>query len=435
MLEHLDQTSYYEYAGLFLLFFAGQLFFLRKKIWNVFDPLILTLIYVSFNVAIIFFLFLNGSVRNSVAIYILFGIVFFILGLKTKRIRLQPVLTKTDKAFGLSPKLTIVFIVISLAFQLIAIGFIFRQIGFGILMGTINPDLVKVTLTQDGMGIFRHIGVAGDILFVPLVAHAYFSYKMKRLTYACIIFYALKYFAFPFSKSGLVFLVFDLGILMHFYKIKFNYIILTTRKVLLVALVGSVPALVVLTNISSTYEKTIITMLMERFIVTGYGTYQYFVNDGMSFFEDLSFFERLNYYLDTLLSMLKIKDWEDMSYMAQMEHQLTGLYMPGFGANPYLFLDGHFLFGWAGIFYCYAVGFLMAFGRSLSNNVLLFFIAVKLTTHFVADPAVAQAQFVSLFFYLPVLIFLYLYARSTGVKLNFNLMNFTLEKKAAFEKI
>lgn len=118
----------------------------------------------------------------------------------------------------MSPKVTVVFIALSLTYQIIALGFMFKQIGFGILTGSVNPDLVKVSLTQDDMGMFRHIWVAGDFLLIPLVAHAFFSYKMRRLAIACVIFYVLKFLVFPMSKSGLVFLVFDLGVFLHFIR-------------------------------------------------------------------------------------------------------------------------------------------------------------------------------------------------------------------------
>ena len=67
MLEHVAETSLFGYAAIFLMFFAGQLLFLRNKLWNLFDPLILILMNVSFNAAIIFFLFLNGQVDFSIS--------------------------------------------------------------------------------------------------------------------------------------------------------------------------------------------------------------------------------------------------------------------------------------------------------------------------------------------------------------------------------
>jgi hypothetical protein len=393
------------------------------------------LLNVSFNAGIVFFLFINGQVDFSIALYILIGTLFFCLGLNSRKIRIGQAVVARTKAFGLSPKVTVIFILVSLFYQIIAMSFMFKQIGFGILTGSVNPDLIKVSLTQDGMGIFRHIGVAGELLFIPLVAHAFFTYKMRRLAAACVVFFALKFLVFPMSKSGLVFLVFDLGILMHFYEVKFNYTILKTKKLMLIALAGLIPAFIVLANISSTYGVTIPAMLVERLIVTGYGTYQYFLSGGMFLFENLSILEKINYYFDTILSMLKIKEWEEMSYMAQMEYQLTGSYMPGFGANPYLFLDGHFLFGWLGVIYCYAMGAFIAFARSSTANILIFYILVKMSAHFVVDPAIAQAQSFALLLYFPLVLVLYLGAKSTNTQFNSNLMNIFSEKKVPFEKI
>jgi hypothetical protein len=428
MIEHVAQASLLGYSGIFILLFALQVIYLKDRIWNLFDPLLLILMNISLNAAIVLFMFVNGQVDYSIAIYILFGTCFFCLGMNSKRLRIGPPCAKPNKAIGFSPKVTVVCLLVSLFYQTITMIFTFKQIGFGILTGSVNPDIIKVSLTQGGMGIFRHIGSAGELLFLPLIAHAFFTYKMRRLAFACIVYYVLKSMLFPMSKSGLVLIVFDFGILMHFYKIKFNYIILKTRKVLFVALIGVFPSLIVLYNLSSRYEMSISQMIVERFIVTGYGTYQYFILGGMNFFENLSVLDRFNYYFDTILSMLKIKEWGEMSYVAQMGYQLTGVAIPGYGANPYIFLDGHFLFGWIGILYCYTVGALIACARSSNTNIILFYILVKMSAFLVTDPAIAQSLSVALMLYMPLGLLLYLGAKSSNTQLNSNLIQFFVHR-------
>ena len=423
MLDQIAETSYFGYTGIFIFLFMGQLLYLKNKIWNLFDPLILIIINISFNATIILFLFINDKIDNIIAIYVIVSTLFFCLGLNRIKIKSSQLVITSIKAFGLSPKVTVIFIFVSLFYQLIAMIFMYKVIGFGIITGVVNPDLIKVTLTQDGMGIFRHIGVAGDLLFVPLLVYAFFTYKMHRLVTVCVVFYALKFIVFPMSKSGLVFLVFDLGILMQFYKANYNYTILKTNNLILIAAAGLIPALIVLVNITATYETTIPSILINRFIVTGQGTYQYFVSGGMFVFENITIFEKFNYYFDTILSTLKIKQWEEMSYMAKMSYELTGVYSPGFGDNPYLYLDGHFLFGLCGVFYCYLIGSIIAFTRSLTCNILVFYLMVKISSALVGDPAIVQAQFFALLCYLPLVTLLYMGAKATNTQLNWNLKN------------
>ena len=434
MLEHVAGISYISYIGIFIFIFVGQIFYLRNRIWNLFDPLILIILNVSLNASIVIFLYVNGQVSYSSALYIMIATILFCLGLKGKEVRLDNTNVQSTKALGLSPKITVIMIAISVSYQLIAIVFMFKHIGFGILTGSVNPDTIKVTLTQDGLGIFRHIGSAGDFLFLPLVAHALFTYKMRRLVTACVLFYLLKSIVFPMSKSGLVFIVFDLGILMYYYKINLNCTIVSTKKVLLIATAGIIPALVVLVNVTTKYETTIPALIVERLIVTGFGTYQYFVSGGMVFLENISSIDKFNYYFDTILSLVRIKAWEEMTYVANMTYQISGSYLPGFGANPYLYLDGHFLFGWGGVFYCYAIGAIIAFTRALTTNILLFYIAVKIGAYLVADPAMAQAQLFTLMFYLPPVLLLYLGAKCTNARLNSNLLKVFGLNKVAHEK-
>lgn len=435
MIEQVAEISYIGYITIFSIIFIGQIIYLKKKIWNIFDPLILILINVSLNSSIIFFMYVNGQVSYYSALYIMVATILFSLGLNGNKISLNSTNVKSTKALGLSPKITVIMISVSVFYQLISIVFMLKNIGFGILTGSVNPDTIKVTVTQDGLGIFRHISSAGDFLFLPLVAHALFTFKMRRLVSACALFFFLKSIVFPMSKSGLVFMIFDIGILMYYYKSKLDCTIISFKKMVLISIAGLIPALIVLINVTVKYETTILSLIVERFIVTGFGTYQYFVSGGMIFLENISPVDKFNYYFDTILSLFRIKAWEEMTYVANMTYQISGSYMPGFGANPYLYLDGHFFFGWGGVVYCYAIGKIIAFSRSLTTNILFFYIAVKISAYLVADPAIAQAQLFSLIFYLPPIFLLYLGAKCTNARLNSNLTKWFGLNKVAYEKV
>ncbi|MGK5094021.1 hypothetical protein WDW89_18660 [Deltaproteobacteria bacterium TL4] len=231
---------------------------------------------------------------------------------------------------------------------------------------------------------------------------------MKILFYVLTIWFLLTSLIFGFSKSGLVFMLFDLGILIFYYQKALKISFFSMKNVSLLAILGGLPALITLQIISTKYGTSILELVVQRFLVTGGGTYGYFTLEGYKFFNNISFIEKLAYYFDTLLSSFRLKQWEEMSHMARMIYHLTGLNAPGFGANPYLFVDSHFLFGWFGILYCYFVGLLISFTRSLNINFIFFYIFVNMSMLMVADPAIAQAQIVAMSLFIPFIVFAYM---------------------------
>ncbi|BCS51980.1 hypothetical protein GSbR_38050 [Geobacter sp. SVR] len=434
MLEHIAGLSFISYLAVLMSLIAVQMLVLRDKIWNMFDPLLLIVLNISLNASIVVFLYLNGQAQLSYALYVLAGTILFCLGVKTKRLSLGKRPIHDPKASGLSRKFTIILLSISLFYLAISSLYMLSQIGLGILTGDANPDLVKVTLTQDGLGAFKHIGAAGDLLFLPLVAYAFFSLRIRRFSLFCLFCYAVRMILFPLSKSGLVFAIFDLGIIMHFYKYHFSSTIISVKKVLLIGLAGIIPAAIVLFNVTSKYESTILSLVIERLIVTGFGTYQYFISGGKEFLDSMVFGERLLHYFDTLLSSLRIKPWEEMSHVAKMTYHITGNYLPGFGANPYIFMDGHFLFGWGGGLYCYLIGVAIAWSRRQQTNFLIFYLAVKLSAYLVADPAILQAQLIALLLYVPPVLLLYAGAKCTNRSTHLNLRRVHCAPGHVYEK-
>jgi hypothetical protein len=130
----------------------------------------------------------------------------------------------------------------------------------------------------------------------------------------------------------------------------------------------------------------------------------YFVLDGSDAFFGMDLMTRLSLFLDTLLSSLRLKAWAPLSFSGMVSTHLTGVELPGFGANPYPFVAGHFLFGWGGVAYCFAVGALLSFARTRRTDLLTWYILNQSALVFVADPGITQAYVIALLVISPAIL-------------------------------
>ena len=145
-------------------------------------------------------------------------------------------------------------------------------------------------------------------------------------------------------------------------------------------------------------------MILTRLAATGSGTYMYFLLDGSDAFFGMDLTTRLSLFFDTLLSSLRLKAWAPLSFSGMVSTHLTGVELPGFGANPYPFVAGHFLFGWGGVAYCFAVGALLAFVRTRRTDLLTWYILNQSAIVFVADPGITQAYVIALLVISPAIV-------------------------------
>lgn len=419
--SNLDFLAYFLcllFSGITLLLVIG-----RKRIWNVFDPLNLVILNISFNSAIVFYFYYTGALRPDFAWYVLSALIMFGLGINIgSRINLLPV--RYDKKSGLTSKIigptkqfTWLLLFLAILFKSVYIVFMLSKVGFGLLTGEVHAD-IKLMVFLDGGGAFKYFSWAGDIILIPVIFYSYFVLKAKKIFLIGLLFFLFYSFIFPTSKAGFVFLIFDLG-LVAYYSRKYLFFSMNLKKVYLATIiVGLIPAVITLSMYGSSYQD-VLKFLVVRFMDTGGATYGFFVFDGYKAFLDYSFFDRITNYFDTLLSVLRFKDWEDPNRISQLKLYLTGGYQHGYGQNPYLFVDGFFLFGYWGFLYTLILGLLIGLVRALKVGFFTFFIANKIILSAVADPDILQAMIVSLIFLSPFW-FVYLIIRYvTTRKLSF----------------
>ena len=385
----------------------------RRLLWNVADPLLLVFLNIGLNVAIVVVL-ADAKGASSIA-YVLTGFVAFLAGLHTFRQRREaPDATPVIRAPGRTA--TLLLLGSAAAFYLVYDAFLVTQVGLGIFGGA-DPNIAKVTVTQGGFGLFRHLYVAANLFYLPLLVHSFVVYRRRSVLVLGTLLFLVQNIVFNFSKAGFVFAIFDLGLLAHFYQRALGRRVLSLRLAATVAVVGLVPALLVFSLTAALSGVSLLQMVLTRLAATGSGTYMYFVLDGGAAFYDMSFPARLSLFLDTLLSSLRFKPWAPLSFSGMISTHITGVELPGFGANPYPFVAGHFLLGWGGVLYCFGVGALLSYARTRRTNLLVFYVLNQSALVFVVDPGITQAYVIALLVISPAVVLVKLVALTQGRRL------------------
>jgi hypothetical protein len=397
--------------GLWLALIAGVCFLVSvavsyRLLWNAADPLLLVFLNVGLNVAIVAVL---ADAHAAAAIpYVLTSFVAFLAGLHVFR---HPGRSSEAHPGVRAPGrvATLLLLGTAAAFYLVYDAFLVSRVGLGIF-GRGNPDISKVTVTQGGYGLFRHLYVAANLIYLPLLVHSFVVYRRRSVLAFGAFLFLVQNVVFNFSKSGFVFAIFDLGLLARFYQVALGRQVVSLRLAGAVALVGLVPALLVLSIVTALSGVSIPQMVLTRLAATGSGTYMYFVLDGAAAFRHTEFATRLGLFFDVLLSSLRLKPWAPLSYQGIISTYITGVELPGFGANPYPFVVGHFLFGWGGVLYCFTVGALLSYARTRRADLLTFYILNQSMIAFVADPSIAQANVIALIVISPAVVLVNLVA-------------------------
>ena len=378
----------------------------RRLLWNVADPLLLVFLNVGLNVAIVVVLADAGG--ESTIAYVLTGFGAFLVGLHSFRERSETTgALPTLRAPGRAA--TLILLGTAAAFYLVYDAFLVSQLGLGIF-GSGNPDIAKVTVTQGGYGLFRHLYVAANLFYLPLLVHSFVVYRRRSVLLFGALLFLVQNVVFNFSKSGFVFAIFDLGLLAQFYHVALGKRVLSLRLAALIALVGLVPAVLVLSVVTALAGVSIPQMVLTRLAATGSGTYMYFVLEGSAAFHHTEFVPRLGLFFDVLLSSLRLKAWAPLSYQGIVSTYITGVELPGFGANPFPFVVGHFLFGWGGVLYCFAVGAFLSYARTRRTNLLAFYLLNQSAIVFVSDPSIAQSYVIAMLVISPAVVLVNLVA-------------------------
>ena len=387
-----SQTNIPIYILIYLSIFISSLFFIKKILWSIFDPLVLIIFSLSFNLATVLYFFESASL--FVLCYFLFSYIIFIAILSTDRSKYLNVSTNHQMLDISSFKVTASLLVILILSILIL--FILSEIGFGALTGDVDSN-TKVSITQNGFGIFKYLNYLVNLLIFPIIFHELLVKNRTTLALTLVAIYLIYNLLANFSKAGLLFLIFDISILFKYYNSDIKkYIIRFKYNIFWLGPVAVAPIIILFNSIMSERGVDFTYLLLERFIDTSGGSYQYFILNGKEAFNDIDFSQIILYYFDTILSVLRFKEWEPLSHMAFMTSFLTGVDNPGFGVNPYMFVDGHLLFGFFGFIYVAFLGLAIVKSRNFKGGSLLYYSLNKTLLFFIGDPNTAEAYIIGI---------------------------------------
>src|SRR5574340_352299 len=413
------EFNYLKYSILLIvLVLGGVVFFGRKNIYGAWDPFYLTVAGLSFNAANIIYFGAN-NIYNLVYGVIGFCVFFLAARFGAGRSLSGRKLTLFS-GFGLcsqpSRSLMRYLLIVGMVLQIVYYSFLFRSVGFGLFTGDVSPD-VKTMIFFDGFGVFKYIIWASNYILLPLFVYM-LVFKIDRpAVMLCVLVYITLNVLFITGKAGLLLKIFEVGIVAIYLWRRYRIRFFSRSLFFVLAVVFTLPAVVVITFYATDKGVSPVAFFVMRLIDTGGGSYGYFVLEGNQVFDGVTFFDRLRYYFDTILSVSRIKEWADPNRTALVTQFITGDYQRGYGQNPYLFVDGHFLFGYiGGMIYISLIGFVFGFSRVATGlNFLAYYVCSKLVLNLIVDPDMFQAAIVSIIILLPFLGF-YLAIYNSGNK-------------------
>ncbi len=369
------------------------------------------LLMVCVNVTNIAYFFLMGKCDLSSFAYVTIALFLFIVGLNLKLFVSKDRLT--IGSINTSYIETIYIFIVCILFGIINYSFILKTVGFGLFFGTVLAD-VKVTMFQGGkgLGIFKYISSIQSLFLFPSIFYAYYRYKSKLIPILGLLWFLSTSVLFNFSKVGFVTVCFDVGILVYYWQTYYKRKSISLKFIVVLIALGTIPAFATLSTYQSATGLNLLEYMARRIVDTGGGVYNYFVLGGKDAFLSYGYLDRLSNHFDIFLSVFRIKEWNELSYMNEMLFYVTKHKNPGFSPNPSFFLDGHFLFGWAGLFYAFFLGAVISIIRSIKTNIFLFYILVKISLAFVIDPWISYSYLIGLLLISPFIVLIKIYLAS-----------------------
>uniref|UniRef100_C6E0L0 Uncharacterized protein n=1 Tax=Geobacter sp. (strain M21) TaxID=443144 RepID=C6E0L0_GEOSM len=417
---NIDEVIIAEYLLWLAVLVAGGVLLVGKtENWGLLDPLNVIILSLAFNVTNV----VITRPATEVTAYLLSGLTVFYLSIKfghklSTKYGISSMISKfTFLTYVPSRPMSVSLFWLSIFFQVIYFSILFDSVGFGLLTGSASPD-IKTMLTLEGRGIYKYIFWAGTFLFFPAIANIWIRWKSRFYLLVALIFYLVTSIVFGTSKSGTIMNLFSIWILHVYYLRTTGKTLVTNKLLFFIGGFGLLGSIITLGYYSKSHDTSIIKFLLTRLIDTGGGSFGYFALGAHQAFDSFGILDRWTYYFDTFLSVSRVKPWADPNIMATVTQYLSGAYQLGYGQNPFLFLSGHFLFGYiGGICYIAFVGTLYGFVRNCWYlNVLWFYFLIKCIGSLIADPDISQALTVSCTFILIAIIILYPIFLSLGIK-------------------
>lgn len=355
-------------------------FCFRKYVFSIFDPWFNVVAQLVLSCSVLAFFSYIGKVPLDLTIYFYLCFFSFWLGLNVFYTN-NKVSNKPRNYFSSSQMKLLCYLL--LAVNIVSVGIMCAVNGVPILSG--DPNATKVTV-HEGVGLFSRIKEASGLLLIAFALTAGFIYKQNHVFFMSTAWMILA--GIISGSKGALFVLFFSFALAYYFVEKYYGIKKKKNIIYLLAVMALIWIFVVALVSSSYTQASSFDSVSRRIVLNSDGLYGYFVNGAYQEFLKESFWAKVQYYFADIIMALRVFTSEKIPNFGYLIKLYSGAYTSwGFAPNPTMFVDGHILFGYGGIAYCFLIGVLMSFSRYRVNNMILFVYLGLITRYLIGDGA------------------------------------------------
>jgi hypothetical protein len=378
-----------------ILALAAQVLILRKLIFAWFDPLFTYLVFNSFSIAFVMYLFFDEQIYFVYLITFILSNIFFITGLilGNKKLGSQPnnfsnlinldyskddLLINNISILKKYSKQLNIILYICVFILLTANTILFLQYG-SVPLFSENAEVAKVEFRTGGFGFIYRIndallpGAIGIILikiFNPKIQVGKYQYLSLILCLLILIFLALSS-----GSKGAILLIVNLVFYIYLINKQFNtkHIYKINFYISILFILGISVVLFILWRASIAVQYlNVFEALLVRFVGAG-DVFYYFYNYDLINVFDYNPIDYLINSINPLLSLLRLSEYST-ALGERIISEAIGLTTGGFGANPQHPIEGLIYFGFFGSWiFSLTIGYIV----SVIRTRLLLFVLKK----------------------------------------------------------
>ncbi|OUL37711.1 hypothetical protein BV372_01810 [Nostoc sp. T09] len=393
MTEYILSINFYLYVPLVILALAAQVLILKKLVFAWYDPLFTYLVFNSFSIAFVIYLFFDNQIYFVYLITFILSNIFFLAGLilgyrkisSGRKNFFEPIIQENEEqetnyifVFKKYSKQLNIILYISVFILVVANTILFFQYG-SVPLFSENAEVAKVEFRTNGFGFIYRIndallpGAIGIILIKIINP----KIKIGKYQYLVLIFclLILIFLALSGGSKGAILLIINL--IFYIYLINKQFDTKYSNKInfyiSLLFILGISVVLFIFWRASIAVQYlNLFEALLVRLVGSGDVFYYFYTYDLLNLF-DYNPIDYLINSINPLLSLLRLSEYST-ALGERIISESIGLTTGGFGANPQHPIEGLIYFGFAGSWiYSLTIGYIV----SVMRTRLLLFVLKK----------------------------------------------------------
>ena len=401
-----DEFNFINFFICLVISCLANYFVWRRHVTSMVDPWIVEIFSQSMILCLMGYFYLEGRLLTGHLLYIVFAFLAFGLGLNVYR---RPVQFPRWNSDFINKDNIVLFLSLATGMLVVNNCAIYALLGIPALLDEERTITLYSNLGRGG-GIPVYMNIA-LLLITPLLAiKAYFFYRKKRLALVSIVITFMALLALG-QKTNLFNLLFIFGgCLLYMSRIR-QMKIRVPRSIWAGILVAFSWLLFNFIRIAALgYEKNAWWALAKRMVETAAGPYYYFIENAYNRIPTLNV---INYYLSAIVPFFGIRDENAIGLGVNLTLLSDASFgTPGFGPVPSMYVIGHAAFGWLGIIYCGALGFILSWVRYRFKGGFLVWTLANITIAFLLSDA---SYLMSVYFFV-IIVFSMLFFAGLGFR-------------------